>query len=96
MPGAVERGAWIIDIDTLERGGEAVRVAFAALLAIGDDIEPGALLVSDSKKCCIVLRLLEKFRSYAPQFPRPHAWREAPGKILPVDQPFRLGVGTNK
>jgi len=63
---AVERCAWIVDIDTLERGSEAVRVAFAPLFAISDDIEAAALLVADGEKRRIVLPLFQKFRSYAP------------------------------
>ncbi len=47
MAGAVERGAGIVDVDAFQRGGEAVGVALAPLLAVGDDVEAGALLVAD-------------------------------------------------
>jgi hypothetical protein len=47
MAGAVERGARIVDVDALERRGEAVGVALAPHFAVGDDIEAGALLVAD-------------------------------------------------
>ena len=70
MAGPVERGARIVEIDPLERSGEAVRVAFAALFTVGNDIEAGALLVSDCEKRRIVLGLFEKSRIYAPQFLR--------------------------
>ena len=96
MAGAVERGAWIVDIDPLQCGGEAVRVAFAALLAVGNDIEAGSFLVADGKRVRIVLRLFQKFGSHAPQLPSPHAWRKAAGKPLTVDQPIRLRVGTHQ
>ena len=59
MTGAVERGAGIVDIDALERGGEAIRIALAPHLAIGDDIETGALLVEDGDPGRVVLRLVE-------------------------------------
>jgi hypothetical protein len=96
MAGSVERGAWIVDVDTLEGGGEAVRVAFAALFTVSNDIEAGAFLVADSEKRCIVLRFFQKFRSNAPQLPRPNAWWEARGKLFTIDQPIRLGVRAHK
>jgi len=96
MAGPIERGAWIINIDTLERGGEAVRVAFAALFTVRNDIEAGAFLVANSKQCRIVLRFFQKFRSDAPQLVCPDAWREAPGKFFTIDQPIRLGVGADE
>jgi hypothetical protein len=85
MAGSIERSAWIVDIDPLERGGEAVRVAFAALLSVGDDIEAGLFLVADSKKGRIVLCLLQEFRRDAPQLPRPNTRRKTPSKLLTID-----------
>ena len=41
----------------------------------------------------VVLRFFEKFRSYAPQLPRPHAWRKTAGKLLAVDKPIWLRIG---
>ena len=86
----------IIDVDALKRGREAVGVTFAALLAVGDDIEAGALLVTDGEKRSIVLRVFEKFRSYTPQLPRPHAWWKTASKLVAVDQPIRLRIGTHE
>ncbi len=57
MAGAVERRAGIVDVDAFERGGEAVGVALAPHLAVGDDVEAGALLVVDGEQGCVVLRL---------------------------------------
>ena len=45
--GAVRRLAGIVEVDAVERGGEAVGIALAPLLAVGDDVEAGALLVAD-------------------------------------------------
>ena len=42
--GAVDGAAGILDVDAVERGREAVGVAFAADLAVGDDVDAGALL----------------------------------------------------
>ena len=47
VPGAVERGARVVDVDAVERGGEVVGVALAADLAVGEQVEPGALLGAD-------------------------------------------------
>ena len=67
MAAAVERGAGIVDVDAVERGGEAVGVAFAADLAVGDDVEPGPLLVANGEQRRVVLRLLEIGLRDAPQ-----------------------------
>ena len=96
MAGAVERGAGIVDIDAFERGGEAVGVALAPHLAVGDDVEAGALLVADGEHGGVVLRLVEEFRRDAPQFLRAHPRRKAAGELLAVDQPFGLRIGADQ
>ena len=50
MAGAIERRAGIIDVDAFERGREAVGIALATHLAVGDDIEAGALLIADRQQ----------------------------------------------
>ena len=93
---AVQRRARVVDVDALERGGEAVRVALAAHLAVGDDVEPGALLVGDRQPRRVVLGLLQVRRVDAPQLARAHARREAVAQPLAVDQPVRLRVGADE
>jgi hypothetical protein len=61
MARPVQRGAGIIDIDAIERGGEPVGIAFPANLAIRNDIEAGTFLRPDGEKRRIVLRF-EKMR----------------------------------
>jgi hypothetical protein len=56
---AVQGAARVVDVDALERGGEAVGVALAAHLAVGEDVQPRALLVADGDEHGVVLRLLE-------------------------------------
>ena len=92
MAAPVERRAGIVDVDAVERGGEAVRVALAAHLAVGDDVEAGALLIADREDRRILLRLLEPLRLDAPEFLRPHARRKAAGELLAVDQPVGLRI----
>ena len=62
----VERDARLIDVDAFERGREAVRVAFAADFAVGDDVEPGVFLRLDREHGRVVLRLGEKGLRDAP------------------------------
>ena len=45
----------MVGVDTFERGGEMVRIALAALLAVADDVEAGALLVADRQQRRVVL-----------------------------------------
>ena len=49
----------LLDVDALERRGEVVGVAFAAHLAVGDDVDAGALHVADGEQRGVVLRLLQ-------------------------------------
>ena len=96
MAGAVERGAGIVDVDALERGREAVGIAFAPHLAVGDDVEAGALLRADRQEGRVVLRGFEEFRRDAPQLLRAHARREAARELFAVDQPVGLRIGTDQ
>src|SRR5207244_13601313 len=89
---AVELGSRFVDVDALERSGEAVRVALAADLAVGGDVDAGLLLRADREQRGVVLRLREMRLGDAPQLLRAHARREAAGELLAVDQPFGLRV----
>src|SRR5882762_4637493 len=84
MSRAVERRARIVDVDAFERGGEAVRVALAADLAVGDDVEAGLLLGADRDYRRIILRLFQRGFCNTPKLPRAHARREAVGELLAV------------
>jgi hypothetical protein len=57
--GASAHGRRVVEIDPREGGRKAVRVALAADLAVGDDVDAGALHVADRKARRIVLRLFE-------------------------------------
>jgi hypothetical protein len=96
MPAAVQRGARVVDVDALQRGGEAVRIRLAAHLAVGQDVQAGALLVGDRDPRRVVLGLLEVLGRHAPQLPRPHARREAVAQPLAVDQPVGLRVRSDQ
>src|SRR4051812_29669317 len=90
MARAVERAAGIVDVDALERGGEAIGVALAPDLTVGDDVQARRLLRLDGEDGRIILCFLQQRLSHAPKLARAHARREAPRKLLAVDQPFGL------
>jgi hypothetical protein len=92
VPAAVERRPWIVDVDPVECRREPVRVALAAHLAVGDDVEPGALLIADREHRRIVLGLLEIARVDPPQLGGAHAGRKAAPQALSIDQPVGLRV----
>ncbi len=71
--GAVGGPSRVLEIDPRERGGETVGVAFAALLAVGDDVETGTLLIPDGKQCRVVLRCVEPLRIDQPEIVRAHS-----------------------
>ena len=96
VPAAVERGPRVVDVDAVERGREAVRVALAAHLAVGDDVQARALLVEDRQPRRVVLGLLDPRRVDTPQLARPHARREAGTELVAVEQPRGLGVGAHE
>ncbi len=64
---AAEDRAGVFEIDALQRGGEAVGVAFAANLAIRDDVQAGAFLIADGEQSGVILRLFEPLGRDAPQ-----------------------------
>src|SRR5688500_820448 len=96
MAGAVERGPRVVDVHALERGGVAVRVAFAADLAGGDDVEPRRLLRADREQGRVILRRFQERLLDAPELQGAHARRKAPRELLAVDEPFRLGVASDQ
>ena len=95
MARAVDRSARVVDVDTVECGREAVRVALAALLAVGHDVDPGALHVGDRDPGRVVLGLLEELGLDPPELARPHPRRESRAEALAVDEPVRLRVAAD-
>jgi hypothetical protein len=90
VSGAIESFAGIVDVDAFERGREAVRIAFAPDLAVGDDVEPEFLLCADREQRGVVLRLRKPRFRHAPQLLRAQARREALAELVAVDEPVGL------
>ena len=72
VPGAVQRRPRVVDVDALQRGGEVVGVALPADLAVGEQVQPGALLGADRELGRVVLGLSEQRGLDAPQLLRAH------------------------
>ena len=87
-------GSGVVDVDPVERRGEAVRVALAAHLAIGDDVDAGPLHVADREQRRVVLRLLEPGFGHPPDFWHAHA-RHQRAQQLAVDQPLGLRIAAD-
>ena len=92
VPRAIEGDARVVEVDAVERGREAVGVALAPHLAVGDHVDAGPLHVGDREPGRVVLRLLELRLRHAPELTRAHARRQPVREPLPVDQPVRLRV----
>ena len=96
LPVRFERRAGIVDIDAVERGREAVGIAFAPLLAVGDDVEPGALLVADREQRGVVLRALRDARGRRATDPCMRTRGTCLDRLVAVDQPVRLRIGADE
>jgi tetratricopeptide (TPR) repeat protein len=96
LAAAAEHGARVVDVHPVQRGREPVGVALPADLAVGDDVEPGPLLVPDRQHGRVALRLLQVPGVDPPQLPGPHPRREPAREPLPVDQPVRLRVASDQ
>src|SRR5262245_40954448 len=92
MARTVKGGSRIFYVDAFERGGKAVGIAFAAHLAVGNDVEAGALLIANCKERRVILRLFQEFGRNAPELLGSHAWRKPGSQLGPVNQPVGLRV----
>src|SRR6201988_4434340 len=94
VAGARHDDGGIVGIDAVKRGGEAVGVAFAADFAVGDDIDAGALHVTDRDDGRVILRLLQMFDRQPPHLMHGgarHRFRQHGA----VDQPVRLRIAAD-
>ena len=96
MTAAIQRHAGIVEVDTVEGGRKAVRIAFAADLSVGDDVEPRILLGFDGNERRVVLGFSQMRLGHPPQLPRTHPWRKAPGKAFAINQPVGLWIATDQ
>ena len=92
MAAAIERHARVVDVDAVERGRKAVRVALAADFAVGDDVETGRFLGADGEHRRVVLCLGEQRLRYAPQLARAYARRKTLREPRAVDEPLGLRI----
>jgi hypothetical protein len=78
-------------VDPCKRGGEAIGVALAALLAVGNDVKPGAFLIADGQQRGIILRRFQPLRIDQPEIVRAYP-RHHFSEPRAIDQPFGLRV----
>ena len=50
----------MVEIESVQRGGETVRVAFAANFSVGDYVETSRFLLADRQHCGIILRVSQQ------------------------------------
>jgi hypothetical protein len=90
MSAAVQRLAWVVQIEPHQGGREVIRVALPPDLTVGQDVQAGILLRPDREQRGVVLRAGEVLRRRPPQFRRSDARRKPAGELSPVDQPLGL------
>src|SRR6516162_8903354 len=86
----------MIQVEAVKRGGEAVRITFAADLSICDDVETCRFLLADGQQRGIVLRLLKPWRRDAPEFCGTNSRRHLMPEFLAINQPLGLWIGADK
>src|SRR3954464_6572364 len=89
---ARDRDAWLVEVDAFEGGGEAVGIALAPDLAVGDDVDAGRLLRADREQSRIVLCFFQKGFFNPPKLACAHARWDLFGQPLAVDEPVGLWV----
>ena len=85
----------VFDIDSAQRRGETVRVAFAADFAVGYDINPGLFHVADGDDSRIVLRISQERLGNAPDIMRPDTRRSPAHQNFPIHKPVRLRIAAD-
>ena len=95
-PRAVDGLSGAVDVDAVERGREAVRVALAADLAVGDDVESDALLLVHGEGDGVPLGFGEVLLVDPPQVVGADPHGQVAVESLPVDQPRRLGPAADE
>ena len=95
MAGAVERDARVVEVDAVEGGREAVRVALPPHLPVGDDVDARELHVLHGEPRRVVLGFLEVLLRDPPELERAHARWEPVAEPLTVDQPVGLRVAAD-
>ncbi len=82
-------------IHPLQRQDEAVGIALPADLAVGDDVDAGALHVFDGQAGGVVLGLGQDLRSRSPDVRRIDAGHVVAPQPVLIDQPVRLRIAAD-
>ena len=95
LAGAVDGAAVDLGVDAAERRCEAVRIAFAAHLAVADEVDPRLLLIADGDERRRFLRVGEPRFGDTPQLALANARRQARLEALAVDEPVGLRIAAD-
>ena len=95
MSGAIDRGAGMINVESIQRRGKAIGVALTADFAISDDVYARLLHFANCEPRGIVLRLFEEWFRHAPDLARPHTRRQPAAQLLAIHQPVRLRIAAD-
>ena len=95
VTGAGRDGGGMLGVDPVQRRGEAVGVALAPHLPIGDGVDPRALHVADGQPRGVVLGLLQEGLGDPPGRGHAHAWHGVRSQGVAVDEPARLGIAAD-
>src|SRR5262249_26097578 len=86
----------VVEVDTLERRREQIRIALATDLPVGDHVEARLFLRLDRQDRGIVLGFGEVGFRDAPQLARPYPRRKSSREPPTVNEPLRLRVTTDQ
>ena len=92
----IQRRAGVVDINTVQCGRKAVRVALTTHFAISDNVEACALLVPNCEERRIVLSLLQPLGRNSPRLLGTNSRRKAAGEFSAIDQPVWLWIAPDK
>ena len=93
---AVQRLARVVDVDPVERHHDAVGVALAPLLAVGDDVQAGRSWSRIAISVAASWASSRKALLDAPEVGGANPRGLAPPQLLAIEQPLRLRVGPHE
>ena len=85
----------MFQIETSERRRKVIGIAFPSHLTVGNDIDAGALLISDREQSGVVLRLDEPRFGDTPDVACTHTRHDLGFEQIVIDQPGRLRIAAD-
>ncbi len=95
LAATIDRRPGPVEVEAVERGGELIEVAFAALLSIGHDVDASPLHVAHGEADRVVLRLLQVGLGDAPHLAHADARDDVRRQGVVIEQPARLRIAAD-